>query len=527
MAKKKSSKPSRKQPHPAVTDNRALQYRDFDAQGKAVAEAGWANIGNVKSNLAGALTRTNAAITEAEASIQEMHDQGITPPKDSGPVVTLKKERANRFSLEYAQDNNLVADRPQTLTKAANSRTRLYRDAVQRSRTEGDIRTGEGPSDRPIGAGWYLKHAKDINNIADAYGHSRERLYAASGAMSPQNSPDNEKAALRAMASAHAANHDVTAKTITGARRLGIDVPSHITNDEQFAALPSEQRSKKFRDLTPEQIRAGVSKGEHRKHIDTKVDVEGLAKGGTGLTRGISIMRGDTDEKDFLASGPNGGPKVSSYVGNIRAAGSANANEVSEYYRRIHEAIPGAKPYFEQPTIFGEAWEADPWGKAKSTEGILDPQGNTAEDTWMRAISAGQPKEFSVIPGARAGGEGNRVGKFVGSSSALQKMPVTGVYPTIPGHPDPTSETIIHAMNNEATIRSAAAITRAAKKEGRNMGAGLPSMSVQESAWTEYRIQADKDPDYRKAERNLSSQFSAPSSSRKRPLGPAKTWKNV
>lgn len=492
MAKKPIPKRSeRLQEHPAVTENRALQLSDMDVHGQAMAEQRWKDMGKAKTNTRNALKSTKERLALGDKPIEE----GGKPLSDDRRKILNK----NKGNYEAVLKNNLVENVPLNIEDAATRRVDLFDQGVQRHSREGDIRTGAEPSVQPLSAGWYIDHARDIHEIADRLGFDREVLYSASGAMSPQNSPDNEKKALAAIASAEKANHAVTATTLTGARALGIEIPSHIKSDKDFQKLHATQRTRQFKDLTPDQIRAGLGKGEMRSHVDTKADIEGFAAGGTGLTRGIDIIRGNLGVDDFLAEGPNGGPKVASYVENIRNAGRSNANEKSEYFRRMHNAVEGAKPYFEQPTLFGEEWEKDPYGKAGSTEGTLNPRGSTAEDTWMRAISARQPKEFEEIP---TGTESGRVGKFVGSDPSLQKLSVTGIYPTVPEHPNAKSETIIHAMNNAATTRAAGMLTDRARDAGRDVGAGVPNMGVQETSWSEYRIQAGKDPAYEKASRN-------------------------
>lgn len=518
--------PRREFDHPAVTENRALQFRDLDPQGQQMAEQRWSDMGSSTTTTVGrALNAANKSAADATSKILSFKNSQSSVPgfadargalsssfsvandplnfstRDEGVSAaqrTLKKARTDASQLGALQASGLLSDVPTTIASAASRRVELFDAAAARSRNEGDIRTGELPSDRPFGAGWYFKHARKINNLADSHGIDREVAYAVSGSMSPQNSPDNEFAALSALAAAHSKNHKVTAKTREGARRMGIAVPSHIKSDADFLALHESERSKNFNDLTPDQIRESLGNGSMRKHVDTKVNIEGLALGGTGLTRGIGIIRGHVPLDEFLASGPNGGPKVASYVHNIRMAGRANANEEAEYYRRLHEASPDSGNYFQQPTLFGEEWEADPWGKADSTEGTLDPEGPTAEDTWMRSISANQPNEFEKIPESSES-KPMKVGKFVGSSPQFQRLSAAGVFPTPEGQPNPNADTIIHALNNEATVQAAEQITDRARRAGRNVGAGVPSMGVQETTWSEYRVEADKDPEYAKA----------------------------
>lgn len=464
-----TKKPDRRQPHPGVTEGRALQFSDIDPSGQKVAEQRWRKMGNMKTRLGEAVTAS---------------DKSMSNPNSS--ESTRKKARSRQASLLKIKGDKLLENVPTTLDTAAERRVHFSDRGAVRNQTHGDIRTGEGPRDTPVSTGWYLQHAGDIKQVAHAYGYDPETLYSASAAMSPQNSPDNEKAAISALARAQHANHPVTAKTKQGAKLLGVKKVGQSVN---------------FRDIPTADVGKVLGTASQREHFDTKVDIEGIAKGGTGRTRGVGILRGEISTKDFLSSGPNGGPKVTSYRENISHAGGADANVESEYRRRVHEATPGARPYHQQDTLFGKQWEDDPYGHAQSTEGILNPRGATAEDTWMKAISAAQPKEMAKIP---IGKESGRIGKFVGSDETLQKISAAGIYPTPVGHPNPGSETVLHALNNEATIRAAQHMTDRARAAGRNVGAGVPSMAVQETAWTEYRTEAGKDQAHVDARSRLS-----------------------
>ena len=474
--------------HPAVTENRPLQMSDIDEHGQKLAEKEWASMGNAKRRIPAAMKSANTSLANAEAVLS---DPKASDAKRKRAASSKKQALTRKKNVSTLKKEGLLENVPTTIESAADRRINFFDEGIKRNRSEGDIRTGEGTSDTPISTGWYFKHADDLNQIADMHGIDRERIYTASGAMSPQNSPDNEKSAIEALASAHYSNHAVKATTQHGARLLGVPVGE----------------SKNFRDIPSDIVQKVLGKEEMRKHFDTKVNIEGIAKGGTNVDRGVGILRGEIDTDNFLAGGPNSGPKVSSYVDNIRKAGNASLAERSEYFRRAHEASPGSKPYFEQDTLFGKDWEADPWGHANTSTGILNPRGHTAEDTWMKSISAAQPNEFEAIP--TGGKESARVGKFVGSDRDFQKISASNIHPTEAGHPNPNSETIIHALNNASTIRAAEKITQRASDAGRNVGTGVPSTLVQETSWSEYRIQAGKDDAYEAASnaRSRSGEF--------------------
>lgn len=506
MASKKPAKKkaARQSPHPAVTESRALEYSDFDTQGARLATKRWNETGKAK-------TRTRAALKKTTGMLEN-------PNLSEKRRKSLTKDKNN---YEALLKNDLVQNVSVDIESAANRRVDLIEQGVQRHKEEGDIRTGAHPSGKVLSAGWYFDHADRLNLIADSSGFDRERVYAASGAMSPQNDPENEKRAIEALAIAERSNHPVTATTIHGAKLLGIELPNHIKTDDDLKSLDTAHRTRNFRDIDSSTINRALRTGSNREHFDTKVDIEGLAVGGTGLQRGVDVFRGNLGVDEFLAEGPAGGPKVASYVDSIRRAGRASLAEKSEYHRRMQNAVEGADPYFEQETLFGPQWEKDPWRLASSTEGTLNPKGPTAEDTWMTAISAQQPKEFETIPTGRGAG---RVGKFVGSDSNLQKVSVTGIHPTPVEHPNLTSEAVVHAMNNAATHRGSEILTERARSAGRDVGAGVPAMGVQESSWSEYRIKGDKDPVYNEAKRSRSAEFHGSTKSKDQPRLPGIRW---
>ena len=453
------------QQHPRVAEGRPLQFKDLDRTGQQIAKQNWSEMGNVASNI-------DSARSTARGTLG-------TPGLKEGAYKGASRDIAN---LTAAQEIG-VTDKPQTIRSAAGRRVTHLRRAVDRAATEGDIRrtrdVGPTRSGIPGGIGWYLDHADDIDRAARIHDHDTPTAITASGDMSPQNSPENEKRAVAALMKGQSQNATVTAKTRRGAKAIGADNPGDTRN---------------FRDLDPHHVRA-IGSTPMAEHVDSSVSLTDLGKGSTELQSGLRVLRGEISRDEIGRDSA----KLPSYIGNIHDAHVADANVRSEYFRRAHEAFTD-KPYFEQPTVFGEEWEKDPYGKAQSTEGILDPEGHTAEDTWMQAMSLGQKNEAEVIPTGKGSA---RLGKLLGSNAVLQSMSVQRdgetAFPTPTGEKKVTGTELRHAMNNAATIAAARQVSTEAESRGRNVGAGVPSMMVQEGAWTEFRIAQGKDPLYEDA----------------------------
>ena len=459
----------RERVHPRVSEGRALQYRDLDPLGKRMARRNWAEIGNVAT---GGLPQAIASATKAATN----------------PVST---ERHRGLEQRRLDNLNTVAghavDRPLDLTQAARRQVSLVDAAGRIGRTEGDIRYGEHPGGQALGAGWYTRHASDLHHIAKGTGFDTSRIIDASSAMSPQNDPENEKAAIAALATAHSADHAVTATTLHGASILGV-------NDVGM--------SKRFSELSSEQVVA-ISGTKAQKDVSSQANLYDMSKGGSNLIEGVKVLRGEREGSSVGA----GTSKVPTYRASIHAAHNATPAEKSEYHRRIQEGV-GQMPYHESPTLFGAEWEANPWGEAHSTQGILNPTAPTPQDTWMQAINLVQPHE-DVPFGQKGTG---RVGKTLGSDPTIMRMPREGtvetpegprrerIFPTPAGTGTVTPAELLHAMGDEATIRAGEMLTRRAEKAGRSVGAGYPSLGVQETAWTAHRVQLDKDMLWTKAQ---------------------------
>jgi len=171
------------------------------------------------------------------------------------------------------------------------------------------------------------------------------------------------------------------------------------------------------------------------------------------------------------------------------------SSKVWSYHEAIKNAKPGTAVHEEYLTRAQTALHEMPgqqtmdlYGIRHSTEGILNPKGHTAEDTWMNAVSSGQQME-----GLSAGRHVVSPAKVVGSEKSIVTVPKTGIVKgeKVPIHPSPhvTGEGIRHAWNNDATIRAAEQLSKATDVQ-------VPSVLAQETSWTEARRVAGKDEEY-------------------------------
>jgi hypothetical protein len=116
----------------------------------------------------------------------------------------------------------------------------------------------------------------------------------------------------------------------------------------------------------------------------------------------------------------------------------------------------------------------------RSQEGVLSHEAHTAEDTWQQAISTRQtPRSFGASSVAKT------VASTEGLASEKQMTKTAKSGATVAPDPRIGGNALNHAINNYATRLAARHLH-------------LPATMVQETGWTEERIQADKDPGYRR-----------------------------
>lgn len=378
----------------AVPTDRALQFSDLDRPGRAALQGVMRDQGAVRSRL--------------DARVDQL-GRAATNPSNNATTQVKSAKNAGKLS-EIAPH---VVDKPVTLQGAASRRVSHFVAGIERSAAEGVS----------SGGGWYFDHHRDIAGMAAQHGVPTDRAITAAAAMSPMNSPDNEK------------------KAVGGLMR---------------------QMS-----------------GESGPHIDRLIQAGGTK---TNIAKAQEHLEGGPDPLN-----PHSAPKVHSYRGASVNAVPGGAVE-EEYRTRVGHA---------EKVVTGQIHPGqqrmDLFGLRDSHEGILNPRGNTAEDTWMNTISYGQDLATSIGRGGRT-----NVAKTVGSDKGLAldipKKDSTGTSV----HPSPLvgSSGALHSFNNEATIRAARQAGKALGVTDSQGRSNLPSVAMQEVSWTEARRVAGKDPEY-------------------------------
>lgn len=534
------------QPHPREVTGRPPTFADFSPEGRKQAESEFKHIASNPHTMA------VAAAEHAHSRIEGWRSRN--PGKADNVYVGLEQRRAEQ--METAAGLLTDRARPVTMNTAAQRLADNYGRASARTMRSDVALTGASPpSDvrsaenlaagkgtvTPTGAVWYQEHGHDLRNIAETHGADPRTTVVGSGSMSPQNAPAYERQAAHAITAATQRGGTVSMLSHEQlADRLGVEKintktqRAHIAAQEALSMRPGEE--KPFHDFTPEQV---ALMGRHRAILGGTTDYEGLAHGGTELPTGVRMLRGELGQEHL---GPTG--KVPSYVhqgllgADLESLGESapDANAVSEFNRRVHESIPGNHPYFEQSTLFGEEWEADPFGRAHSTEGILNPghqpaeahapskaaaeffpestakyeerrgagevplhEGTTAQDTWMMAQSLTLPRRVEGVSVNESARNPSVVSKLLGSDPIVPKFGGGDIYmPTPRGERKASAAEVQHAVFNEITNRAAGVVTQRAREAGRNVGAGVPAVAVQGATWAGYRMDVDKDPEYTK-----------------------------
>lgn len=467
MAPKKKAASKRQA---VVPESAPVQHHHLDSAGKDVLNGLMGNWGRAATNAEGAREKGVAALDKAT----QRHETAATPKEKDVAKRSMRKHGAAINALDTVKP--ALKDRSVSLRSATKARTDLVRGSADRARVESQpdldgegepIRgsgLGGGSRLRAAGVGWYYDHHSHLAGVSESTGVDKDRVITASAVMSPMNSPANELSAVGALAHLH--THDPELSLSPTARR----------------SLGVKSRSIRFSALSESQA-ASIGDPELRSHI-TGVDADVLgnvAKGGTreNVAKAIGVLRGSVAPEEAI--NPHSSAKVWGYRDSIQQAVPGTA-EHEEYMTRANTAL------FEMP---GQQ-TMDLFGLRGSREGMFDPKKNTAEDTWQNAISSGQQLE-----GINAGRHDISPAKFVGSDKAMTTMGKT--LEGVSAHPSGAigAESLRHAWNNEATIRSARQLSR-------GTDVNVPNTVAQEVAWTEARRRAGKDPAYQEINSRLS-----------------------
>lgn len=424
---------ARRQSFTPAPRDRATQWDDLSPKSRQVVAQNVRDSGRQRDALDLNISRLKAASQRAD----------VKPA-----TVTKNKRLAGNLETLRPQIQNVNI----TPTSAARARENLFTDAESRM-------SGEGRQ-YPRGYGWYFEHHGAIAGAAQQHGFDTQRAIAASGTMSPQNSPENERAALTELMKIHASNPTVNV-TSQGAKFLGLkrgtsQVNAHDLNDEQIGKL-------------------GAAK--YRQHIQVNggVDQVQLSRGGAHgqIAKASGVLRGQAAGEAVPAlhdiANPRTSAKIHSYLTNI--SGSVPGSGVhDEYMARYQDR--------RNPT----QGRLDLHGLKNSTAGVLNPKGPTAEDTWMNSFSTGQ----SVKATGRAS-----LAKTIGSMKDMlgvgRRASINGKQVSVDADPSTSNEALRHAYNNHATHLAAQHLSK-------SMETKMPAVAAQEVPWVEGRIQAGKDP---------------------------------
>lgn len=451
--------PVRSANHPT---DRALQMSDLDRVGQRVLTTNVKAAGNVKDKIG---TR-----------IESQQKTAVTAPS-----AGVRHNAANNARVLGAIEPH-VRNKPITMAGATNRRVEAFTQGIDRSHAEG----------LSSGSGWYFEHRKGIAAAAGRHGIDVDRAITASAVMSPQNSPENERAATGALMHAETEGKvELTPYVHHTISRVG--ETQHQVGDVV-----------KVSDLAPAQV-AALSDTSRREGIQphTNMGTYQVSRGGTkeNIARAVGVLRGDTPAAEAIP--PMSAPKIHSY----RAA-TANATPgpvEHEYANRMDHVTK---------TITGERGHSagqqrmDLTGLHSSTEGILNPKGGTAEDTWMNTLTFGQSERRVALPDAGSKDDRTVVGKHIasdkvlglglGKTASIGEANAKGGAKRSSMHPSPDVKGMsgLHAFNNQATINAADRVGRATGLTNAHGESLLPSVAMQEVAWTEVRRRTGKDPAY-------------------------------
>lgn len=424
-------------------NGRPLQWRDLPVSGRKIVSD---NIREVGENL--------PAI--AQASSERL---AATHARTGNPKARVQSVSAGAVA-EHLQS------KPVSLQTAANSRQRLYNRGIEDRR----LSNPEDPHQViPTGAGWYFEHHQKIATEAESRGFTRDHAIAASGVMSPQNSPENERAAVTALMDAYSRHKvTITPEVHQHLSKAGIDVSEHLGKTVHFDQLPIGSL-------------AHLSDKAIRDKVPTTAPLHDIARGGTrtNITRAEKVLMGETHPDE--AVDPHSAPKVWSYIHNTRAAVPGSPTHV-EYMGRVHQDA-----LVRTGQIDKEQQSLDLYGHGEQKlpdHHLLSPHAHTVEDTWQNAATFDQPKTMAQ----------GRTSVFKAAGSLPETYPVAGVKTRL--NPETgKKETAIkdgrvgnaavtHAFNNRATQKAAAQ-------------QGVPAPAMQEVGWVQMRKDAGKDAEFK------------------------------
>lgn len=372
---------------------------------------------------------------------------------------TIPTQVSNRKRYERAQ--SVAEAKPVSL------------ESMSQNRTDSFLRALTGPHRLPTedysGEKFYFKHRGEIDQIMSDVGSPDTTFHQVSGAtsqLSVRNKPENEKASLRGLLSAHThGTVHVNEDLLRALPRSG----HHISKDHHNMTIP-------FSSLPHEVVGEMVSPDTRRKvtpHL-SGVDLNEIGK----TSMGKNIMQAHRELQGTETISPTGNPKLWAYRRAHELAVPKSPEEGEFDLRKMHigKVARGEQPASQMMFDF--------YNLRKSNEGILSNQLAMPEDSWMNAISFDQPDEIKKAAGDVT------LGKKTGTTRRGRELSVGEGVGSI------TPAAIQHSVNTEATNMAAQQI-----QDQLGLDFTVPAMMVQEGDWAETRRRLGKDAQYNAARR--------------------------
>ena len=424
------------------------------------------------------------------------------------PAPQLRQDVGNRESRRAVIDavgsaGEKVYGHPITMRDATYSRVAHLQAAVD-----------ESPTGVPEGLGWYGDHRSGYSVIASNARSSVGRAIDIGAILSPRNTPTSEKAATGS--ALHIAGHPDTEVVVTEEmspmvgdfRRVkGHEVSSEIKRGSLIVppgeSVPSGAH--RLGSLSPKAIASlGFAAHATGDHVPSSVsDVQQHSASRDFAAKAVTVARDSLSFSDVSDA-----PKTASYATNIHLGGDPDALTGSPtayntaVLRRRHQQVHGEEWYREdadgnvthyhvspdQGSLFSASELSHYTPNVRSSE--------TAEDVYMNAVTAERAA-------ARGGGVNKPMAAMDLVSDAITKgRGSQGLLTTPTGAPNISKEQVLHAFNNEATIRATELLSVSYNVRGEEVTEALTAGGAQAVIWTHARREMGEDPEWNARQRN-------------------------
>lgn len=370
-----------------------------------------------------------------------------------------------------------VKDRPTTVSTISNQFEKLFNSAVGRSIDEGG----------PIrGTAWYFDmRRKQQSEVDPAASLNKRQLTAMGGRLSSSKTPEDERVSLGGISSLVSSQQD---KVLNGKKVR--DIPS-----TGLAEITSNASSWNAFDNTEGGTAPSASRPDFGGDEDLKSAVVRAGRAHTANVAGaLQVGRGEVSPKSLYNASTT--PKTAAYA-EMQAQSDpdsdveVDARNISAHYKNVAE---GTQSKDQGMFMFSQE-------KAGPRAYALDPKSPAPIDTWMVAAGSGQPLSSRRVIIDKRGRKSNR-------QYSPAKRLVDKDFPLSPGAygkrrlgiedtpKEITPEALVSAQHNKALERVSNRIGAVSFDQfGNNIQ--LPKSLLQETIWTETRIQAGEDPEYK------------------------------